>query len=74
MRAGLQVFGTKVRVGEMPKSHLAKIEGQLTVRYSPTMIKDTLVPAENISRGTVNPHRKNSWADQGPPFLRAAQS
>ena len=46
----LEVLGTKVRVGEVRKSHLAKIEAQLTGSgsYSPTTIKDTLVIVSGV--------------------------
>ncbi len=60
----LEVLGTKVRVGEVRKSHLAKIEANLTSSgsYSPTTIKDTLV----IVSGVFNWAVKHDYVDVNP--------
>jgi integrase len=60
----LKILGTKVRVGEVRKSHLAKIEAKLTVSnsYSPTTIKDTLV----IVSGVFNWAVKHDYVEVNP--------
>ena len=44
----LKVLGGQVRVGEMRKLHLAKVEQQLKSQYSPTTLKDTIAAVQAV--------------------------
>ena len=44
----LQVLGTSLRVCDVSKHHLAKIEGALTKSHSPTSVKDTIATVQTV--------------------------
>jgi integrase len=44
----LKVLGTKLRVGEIRKLHLAQVERKLTEEYSPTTLKDILAAVQGV--------------------------
>lgn len=44
----LRILGTKLRVGEVRKLHLAKIEQALTADHSPTTVKDTIATVQGV--------------------------
>ncbi len=49
----LRVLGTELRVGEVGKLHLAKIEQALIATHSPTTIKDTLAVVQTVFNWAV---------------------
>jgi len=51
----LRILGTTVRVGELRKSHLGKIERELAkAEYSPTTIKDTIAEVQGVLNWAVS--------------------
>ena len=44
----LKVLGTRVRVGEMAKRHLAQIEAAMPRTLSPTTVRDTLTAVQTV--------------------------
>lgn len=44
----LKILGAQIRVGELRKLHLAKIEQQLKRKYSPTTLKDTIAAVQSV--------------------------
>jgi integrase len=44
----LKVLGTHIRVGQLRKLHLAKIEQHMSDNYSPTTIKDTIAAVQAV--------------------------
>lgn len=62
----LKIIGTKVRVGEMRKFHLAQIERELTGQdYSPTTIKDTLATVQGVLHWAI----RNDLVDMVNPLI-----
>lgn len=55
LRRALEILGTTLRVGEVRKFHLAKIQREmlLTERYSPTTIKDTIAAVQGVFNWAV---------------------
>ena len=50
----LRILGTKVRIGELRKLHLARIERELSGgEYSPTTVKDTIAEVQAAVPGRV---------------------
>lgn len=50
----LRILGTKLRVGELRKFHLTKIERELSAKdYSPTTIKDTIATVQGVFNWAV---------------------
>lgn len=50
----LRILGTSIRIGELRKLHLAKIEQELVKRdYSPTTIKDTIAEVQAVLNWAV---------------------
>lgn len=44
----LRILGTRIRVGEMRRIHLAKIEQELTAKKSPTTVRDSIYKVQQV--------------------------
>lgn len=68
----LRLLGTTLRVGEVRKIHIARIEQAMAENYSPTTVADTIAALQSVS-GTlmVAPYRPAEGKTNAPASLPA---